>query len=372
MLRRVDRVQNRKTLNRTTKLAATAALTGFLCLSLLAGGASAAVSDCGSTDGVALPCWTDFKDSDAGDESLPYYPYAVRPNGCSIPGAKPGSRDTLHTVAPPGFTFSYKAACNNHDRCYYTVGTNAAACNRQFSKDLLKACEKATGKPREPLATALLPAAKSECKTRAAATVSSVRAVQGKYHPEAQRKQQRYLARVEQYVAEHPAASPTAFNGNYRIVNTWRCPDNEFCNWNLSWTDVNPHPKATVENDGFAWEIKPIAGKRNHYKIRNKWRCPDQEWCNAELSWDAPSVPTVNELLAGVTGHPLATVEHNDPVEWKITPDPTGKAGHYLIQSMHGCPSSTACGWNLSWDTERPHPRASIENDGFTWKIIAE
>jgi hypothetical protein len=50
----------------------------------------AMAQDCGSKDGYSLPCWRDFLDSGEGDESLPLYPYAKRPNGCSIEGGRPG------------------------------------------------------------------------------------------------------------------------------------------------------------------------------------------------------------------------------------------------------------------------------------------
>ena len=147
-------------------------------------------------------------------------------------------------------------------------------------------------------------------------------------------------------------------DGEYLIQNTWKCEDDhEFCDWNLSWSGAAPHPNATVENDDFAWDIKPVSGQKDHYTITNKWKCPDQTWCDAELSWDEGSP------------HPLATVEKADPTIWKITQDKNGKPGHFLIQSTKTCPNGEWCDANLSWMTSDP-PRATVEKDGFSWKIV--
>ncbi len=145
------------------------------------------------------------------------------------------------------------------------------------------------------------------------------------------------------------------FRGDFVISNTYKCPGHQFCNWNLSWDSGDPHPMASVEDDGFSWKIKPVKGKPNTYKILNTWNCPTQEWCNAELSWDTTDGP-----------HPRASVEHNDPVDWLITEDVDGL---FSIQSTYGCPHEKWCNAYLSWDTEDPHPMASVENKKFTWQI---
>ena len=46
------------------------------------------------------------------------------------------------------------------------------------------------------------------------------------------------------------------FDGMFKIINTYKCPGHEFCNWNLSWDTEDPHPMASVEKDGFTWLIE--------------------------------------------------------------------------------------------------------------------
>jgi hypothetical protein len=56
---------------------------------------STQLTACGSVDGISLPCWEEYLGDGEGNESLPDYPYAKRPNGCSVPGAIPGANDTI-------------------------------------------------------------------------------------------------------------------------------------------------------------------------------------------------------------------------------------------------------------------------------------
>ena len=91
---------------------------------------AAYAQSCGSADGIELPCWKDFLDRGEGDESLPDYPYAKRPNGCSIPYIVPGSQDNFASL---GYDFSFRSACNTNDICYYTLGTSPEICNTDGS-----------------------------------------------------------------------------------------------------------------------------------------------------------------------------------------------------------------------------------------------
>lgn len=68
-----------------------------------------------------------FPDSD--------YPYYERPNGCS------NSPDSNWFNSGTGF----KPACDNHDRCYSTVGKSKRTCDDNFKADMDKIC--ATGTP---------------------------------------------------------------------------------------------------------------------------------------------------------------------------------------------------------------------------------
>jgi hypothetical protein len=66
------------------------------------------------------------------------YPYAKAPNGCG-PGLFTNDRREIRdTWEPVDFT----GACNTHDRCYYTLGSNWNTCNERFYSDLRAACER--------------------------------------------------------------------------------------------------------------------------------------------------------------------------------------------------------------------------------------
>ncbi|WP_449420615.1 tachylectin-related carbohydrate-binding protein [Phormidium nigroviride] len=76
-------------------------------------------------------------------EGIPYnqefpnaqYPYAQAPDGCS---GWQNTRQVRDTWGPVNFTGS----CDNHDRCYYTLGFNWNTCNERFYSDLRAACER--------------------------------------------------------------------------------------------------------------------------------------------------------------------------------------------------------------------------------------
>jgi hypothetical protein len=63
------------------------------------------------------------------------YPYSQAPDGCS--GIN-GPKEVRDTWGPVDFT----GACNTHDKCYYTLGSNWNTCNERFYSDLRAACER--------------------------------------------------------------------------------------------------------------------------------------------------------------------------------------------------------------------------------------
>jgi hypothetical protein len=75
-------------------------------------------------------------------EGIPYnqefpnaqHPYAQAPDGCSGWQNARQVRDTWGSV-------NFIGACDNHDRCYYTVGSDWNTCNERFYSDLRAACE---------------------------------------------------------------------------------------------------------------------------------------------------------------------------------------------------------------------------------------
>lgn len=143
---------------------------------------------CGEFQGVKLPCWTDFKRSNEGDESLPFFPYAKRPNGCTVFNYRPGEMDTFEAR---GEHFSFKEACDNHDKCYYTLGSLRNECNKAFYEDLSKECSHGneTSKP--------------ACMRRASIFYNGVSLAASIVHTNSQERQQAYIERVMKYVHDY-------------------------------------------------------------------------------------------------------------------------------------------------------------------------
>ena len=158
--------------------------------------------DCGSVDGIALPCWQEYLGDGEGGESLPYYPYAKRPNGCSVPGAVPGANDTINLFF---IDISFTDICNAHDRCYYTLGTTPRECNVPFQHGLRIRCEHGIAGHAQSgwdIATGgfSVVAALEACYNKADAMAIGVMGAQLRSHATAQKNQQEYLARVTAYV----------------------------------------------------------------------------------------------------------------------------------------------------------------------------
>jgi hypothetical protein len=63
------------------------------------------------------------------------YPYSQAPDGCSGWQSPKEVRDNWGPV-------SFTGACNTHDKCYYTLGSNWNTCNERFYSDLRAACER--------------------------------------------------------------------------------------------------------------------------------------------------------------------------------------------------------------------------------------
>jgi hypothetical protein len=109
-------------------------------------------------------------------------PYAKKPDGCSSWSNNPYQvRDSWGPV-------SFREACNEHDRCYYTLGTDPDDCNRRFCRHLSRACEKRLGAngwmPASPL---IIP-----CYAIAASYCGAVKAVEDDTHEKAQDMQREW------------------------------------------------------------------------------------------------------------------------------------------------------------------------------------
>ena len=163
--------------------------------------------DCGAVDGIALPCWEEYLGDREADESLPYYPYAKRPNGCSVPGAVPGANDTITLFF---VEISFTDICNAHDRCYYTLGTTPSECNGPFRHGLRIRCEHSIAGHAQSgwdVATGgfSVIAALEACYNKADAMAIGVIGAQLTSHAIAQQKQRDYLERVNVYVEQERA-----------------------------------------------------------------------------------------------------------------------------------------------------------------------
>lgn len=164
-------------------------------------------TDCGSINGVDLPCWQDYLSSDGyeGDESLPYYPYAKRPNGCSFPQTTPGTHDIINVA---GLAISFSDICNQHDRCYYTLGTVPWECNSPFTESLRARCVyEFMHQPVNALDVLSLGVSREEaqvlCNTEAMLISGAVIGAQNYSHRLAQERQREYLARVDRFVRNY-------------------------------------------------------------------------------------------------------------------------------------------------------------------------
>lgn len=165
--------------------------------------------DCGSVDGISLPCYKDFLDSEEGNESLPNYPYAKRPNGCSIPSKSPGYFDTFNSggTGVGAINISFKDICDEHDICYYTLNTGYRECNARLSERFRARCEREVSNHRLNgydvftfgASRAVILAA---CYTKGESIHAAVVGTQSIYHTEAQESQKKYLQMVKDFVHE--------------------------------------------------------------------------------------------------------------------------------------------------------------------------
>jgi hypothetical protein len=183
------------------------------------------------------------RNSGEGNESLPLYPYAKRPNGCSIPSGKPGEYDNYGSL---GYNFSFREPCNNHDRCYYTLGTTANQCNIKYTEELLRVCHDGASqalKPQDILTGGSSRAsAVNNCLARADVISKAVIAAQSKYHLIAQNTQAKYLQEVDSYIANQRKPNPSPIAQVTTSRTRWENgPNSNF---------TNTSPGKWIENDG--------------------------------------------------------------------------------------------------------------------------
>jgi hypothetical protein len=142
------------------------------------------------------------------------YPYYENVNGCGGEGwSETAVRDSYGKV-------SFHEACNNHDRCYMTLGSDLNACDDNFYKDLRASCER-DSYIRDPFFDTKIPdpATLSACYRIATTYYGSVRAVGWNWHNGAQKKSKEYKNLVQNFTTQSQTASL------FRIRNRW----NPYC-----------------------------------------------------------------------------------------------------------------------------------------------
>ena len=145
------------------------------------------VEDCGSVNGISIPCWRTYLRRNEGDESLPFYPYAKRPNGCSLLNQMPGKSDEF-TIKKD--TYNFKEACNTHDRCYYTLNSDQHECNQSLLANMNMACTQSGSVD-----------TRIWCFDRAKVFYDAVESFSPIVHRYSQFLENSYLSRVEKYLS---------------------------------------------------------------------------------------------------------------------------------------------------------------------------
>lgn len=135
-------------------------------------------------NGIVLPYNVNFPDAE--------YPYASRPNGCST--------EELEFVYDLSNSFSdddtwISQACDEHDKCYSTIGATYKECNEKFVVDTIDSCNEISTRN-----TVLFLGSKNAfCAFKAAAIATGANSCAKKYFDKAQKKQKAYNIWVKTY-----------------------------------------------------------------------------------------------------------------------------------------------------------------------------
>ncbi len=135
-------------------------------------------------NGIVLPFNPNFSDA--------YYPYASRPDGCSAEGLQ-----DIYDLANEFFNDDkwLKEACNEHDRCYYTLGMTSKECNNEFMVKTVDSCNNISGAE----TVFFMGTRNAICGMKALTISTAANACAEKYFAEAQRKQKAYTQWVISY-----------------------------------------------------------------------------------------------------------------------------------------------------------------------------
>jgi hypothetical protein len=138
--------------------------------------------------GIVLPVNENFPNA--------FYPYAQTPDGCSAEG--------LHDLYRQSNKLSdddkwLKNACNEHDRCYSTIGTSSQECNSQFIVRAINSCNAISMEK-----TVLTMGSKNAfCGFKGLIISIGANSCAKKYFDKAQRQQKMYIQWVTKYEKEY-------------------------------------------------------------------------------------------------------------------------------------------------------------------------
>ena len=151
------------------------------------------------------------------------YPYYEPVNQCGGEGvtSKVPDKYELKVLGRVVFRADFREACNNHDRCYMTAGSNRRECDANFERDLKSRCGSVAKNP--------------GCHAFAKPYAEVVYNVGGEFFPNAQAKARNYKSLVQNFIAQSSCPEnnitirPTSSNLEFRKGMEWNpCSNYKF------------------------------------------------------------------------------------------------------------------------------------------------
>lgn len=135
-------------------------------------------------NGIVLPFNENFPDA--------FYPYASVPNGCSAEEFQ-NLYNQSNRVYDDNVWLS--KACNEHDRCYYTLGKTSQECNSEFIVNTIDACTQISS-----IHTIVSMGTKNAfCNLKALIIATGANSCAEEYFSHSQREQKAYIQWVRRY-----------------------------------------------------------------------------------------------------------------------------------------------------------------------------
>ena len=143
-------------------------------------------------NGIVLPVNHNFPNA--------FYPYAKQPDGCTTDGLEDLYKQSNKISDDDAWITE---ACNEHDRCYSTLGTSSQECNSKFIVNAIDACNEISAKK-----TVLSVGSKNAfCGMKGFIIATGANYCAKKYFDKAQRQQKIYMQWVERYEKAYRDAS---------------------------------------------------------------------------------------------------------------------------------------------------------------------